>query len=114
MDGVEGRSGMWRVVARILFSVIVAIAATLCGFDSVSAGSGNGATAKPTLRIGSTNFTEQLIVAELYAQALEANGAQAEAVEELRRFLVIHPNQPDQREFRRGAEARLRALGAKP
>ena len=78
MDGVEGRSGMWRVVARILFSVIVAIAATLCGFDSVSAGSGNGATAKPTLRIGSTNFTEQLIVAELYAQALEANGYRVE------------------------------------
>jgi hypothetical protein len=45
---------------------------------------------------------------------LEANGAQAEAVEELRRFLVIHPNQPDQRELRRGAEAKLRALGAKP
>ena len=78
MDGVEGRSGMWRVVARILFSVIVAIAAALCGFDSVSAGSGDGATPKPTLRMGSTNFTEQLIVAELYAQALEANGYRVE------------------------------------
>ena len=29
---------------------------------------------KPTVRIGSTNFTEQLIVGELYGQVLEANG----------------------------------------
>jgi osmoprotectant transport system substrate-binding protein len=30
--------------------------------------------ANPTVRIGSTNFTEEVILAELYAQALEANG----------------------------------------
>lgn len=29
---------------------------------------------KPTVRIGSTNFSEQLIVGELYGQVLEANG----------------------------------------
>ena len=29
---------------------------------------------KPTVRIGSTNFSEQTILAELYAQVLEANG----------------------------------------
>lgn len=30
--------------------------------------------AKPTVRVGSTNFTEQIILGELYGQALEANG----------------------------------------
>lgn len=33
------------------------------------------ARAAPLLRVGSKNFTEQLVVAELYAQALEAAGA---------------------------------------
>jgi osmoprotectant transport system substrate-binding protein len=33
-----------------------------------------GAAGKTPVRIGSTNFTEQLIVAELYGQVLEANG----------------------------------------
>jgi osmoprotectant transport system substrate-binding protein len=32
------------------------------------------AAQKPTIRMGSTNFAEQTIVAELYAQVLEANG----------------------------------------
>lgn len=34
--------------------------------------------AKPTVRIGSTNFSEQLILGELYGQALEANGYRVE------------------------------------
>jgi osmoprotectant transport system substrate-binding protein len=33
---------------------------------------------KPTVRVGSTSFTEQVILAELYAQALEANGYRVE------------------------------------
>jgi osmoprotectant transport system substrate-binding protein len=33
---------------------------------------------KPTVRVGSTNFSEQVILAELYAQLLEANGYQVE------------------------------------
>ncbi len=37
-----------------------------------SVGAQNGS--KPTVRIGSTNFAEQLIVGELYGQVLEANG----------------------------------------
>jgi osmoprotectant transport system substrate-binding protein len=36
--------------------------------------SAGGSGAKPSITLGSTNFSEQLIVAELYAQALEANG----------------------------------------
>lgn len=33
---------------------------------------------KPTVRVGSTNFTEQLILAELYGQVLEASGYRVE------------------------------------
>ena len=33
---------------------------------------------KPPVRVGSTNFSEQIILAELYAQALEADGYQVE------------------------------------
>ncbi|MFZ0491671.1 MAG: ABC transporter substrate-binding protein [Acidimicrobiia bacterium] len=44
--------------------VAFAIVATSCG-------SGGGAT---TIKVGSTNFTEQEILGEIYAQALEANG----------------------------------------
>jgi len=33
---------------------------------------------RPLLRVGSKNFTEQLVVGELYAQALEAAGAQVQ------------------------------------
>jgi len=50
--------------------VLVVVGAALlagCGRDA-------GGAAKARLRVGSTNFTEQLILAELYAQALEANG----------------------------------------
>lgn len=36
------------------------------------------AQARPVLRVGSKNFTEQLVVGELYAQALEAAGAQVQ------------------------------------
>src|SRR4051812_18478448 len=41
-------------------------------------GTASGTAAKPTIRLGSTNFGEQLIVAELYAQVLEANGYKIE------------------------------------
>ncbi len=39
---------------------------------------GLAAAARPELRVGSKNFTEQLVVGELYAQALEAAGARVE------------------------------------
>jgi osmoprotectant transport system substrate-binding protein len=34
----------------------------------------SGSTSKPTIKVGSKNFTEQYILGELYAQALEAAG----------------------------------------
>lgn len=53
----------------IVAAVVVAAA---CAGGAAPAGD------RPTIRIGSTNFTEQLIVGELYAQALEAGGYKIE------------------------------------
>ncbi len=55
-------------VRTILLFVAIATLALSCAPRSA------GSTDKPTVRVGSTNFTEQLILAELYAQALEASG----------------------------------------
>jgi osmoprotectant transport system substrate-binding protein len=62
------RLGMPARVAFVALLVLVAACQS-------SGSSGGG---KPTVRIGSTNFTEQSILAELYAQALEANGYRVE------------------------------------
>jgi osmoprotectant transport system substrate-binding protein len=57
-----------RAVGAVL--VALALIASACGDD----GSGDGTKAGPTITVGSTNFGEQLIVAEIYAQVLEAEG----------------------------------------
>jgi osmoprotectant transport system substrate-binding protein len=57
-----------RAPIRVAIVLLTAVfAASACG------GTGTGG-AKPTVTIGSTNFSEQLILGELYAQLLEANG----------------------------------------
>ncbi len=48
--------------------IVAALVASACG----SAGTSGGA--KPAITVGSTNFSEQLILGELYSQILEANG----------------------------------------
>jgi osmoprotectant transport system substrate-binding protein len=54
---------------RIAIPVIVAaLVASACGGPATSGG------AKPPITIGSTNFSEQLVLGELYSQILEANG----------------------------------------
>jgi osmoprotectant transport system substrate-binding protein len=57
---IKSRTGIFGAIL-----VVLAIVATSCG------GSGGDAT---TITVGSTNFTEQEILGEIYAQALEANG----------------------------------------
>ncbi len=49
-----------------------------------------GAGSKLTLRIGSKNFTEQFILAEMYAQALEAKGYKVERFINLGGTLIAH------------------------
>ncbi|MGH2489914.1 MAG: glycine betaine ABC transporter substrate-binding protein [Candidatus Limnocylindria bacterium] len=54
---------------RIAIPVMVAVlVASACG------GAGTSGGAKPPITIGSTNFSEQLVLGELYSQILEANG----------------------------------------
>lgn len=55
-----------------LFSLalIVAIVLAACGDSTAS----TGEDGKPTIKIGSKNFTEQFILGEIYAQALEGAG----------------------------------------
>jgi osmoprotectant transport system substrate-binding protein len=58
-----------RPVIRVAIPFIVAaLVASACG------GAGTSGGAKPAITIGSTNFSEQLILGELYSQILEANG----------------------------------------
>jgi osmoprotectant transport system substrate-binding protein len=62
-----------RASVRVAIAFLVAaVVASACG--GTSTGGGGSPAAKPNVTIGSTNFSEQLIVGELYAQLLEANG----------------------------------------
>ena len=48
------------------------------------------AAAQQPFRVGSKNFTEQFVLAELYAQALEANGIKVERKLNLGGTLIAH------------------------
>jgi osmoprotectant transport system substrate-binding protein len=61
-------------VSRLMFGLAVASMLAFGGALVASAVSAAPAAQKPTIRMGSTNFAEQTIVAELYGQVLEANG----------------------------------------
>jgi osmoprotectant transport system substrate-binding protein len=53
-------------------------AAALAGLTGCTRSPGTRGGATPVVRLGSTNFSEQLVVAELYGQTLEANGYRVE------------------------------------
>lgn len=60
---------------RRAFLLSLSAGAVFLGGCSRPGSASSGASGnKPTITMGSTNFSEQLIVAELYAQALESNG----------------------------------------
>lgn len=61
-----------RLRSRVVGAALIALALVVsaCGDD----GSGDGPKDGPTITVGSTNFGEQLILGEIYAQVLEANG----------------------------------------
>ena len=77
MTRTDGSEGERRGRIRVLLIGILTVAVALCASAWVSA-AGSGSGALPSVRIGSTNFTEQLIVAELYGQVLEAHGYRVE------------------------------------
>ena len=72
----------WR---RLVLSVAL-IVSVLGAAHSGAAGEGS----KLTLRIGSKNFTEQFVLAEMYAQALEARGYRIERFINLGGTLIAH------------------------
>jgi osmoprotectant transport system substrate-binding protein len=53
---------------------LVVSACTTGGGDSTPTAPGASTAAKPSISVGSANFTEAIVVGEIYAQALEAKG----------------------------------------
>ena len=78
---------MKRAIRYAAIFLITALIAASCGGTPAP---GTGA-AKPSVKIGSTNFQEQLILGELYAQILEANGYTVERKFNLGRREVVFP-----------------------
>lgn len=68
------RSGRGAAVAAL--AVGAALVLSACGTsDSISGGSeSSGSSDSKTIKVGSAGFAESEIIAEIYAQALEANG----------------------------------------
>jgi osmoprotectant transport system substrate-binding protein len=63
---------------RAIPAVLALLALAACGNVGDSGGTEEGGGGGPTITVGSKNFTEQYVLGELYAQALEANGFNAE------------------------------------
>ena len=82
----------WRFLLMALVAVVLAIGVAACGDDD-DEGDGGGDTpaqaeggqiesnpdnGSTTITVGSKNFTEQIVLGEIYAQALEAAGYKVE------------------------------------
>ncbi|MGC1853300.1 MAG: glycine betaine ABC transporter substrate-binding protein [Solirubrobacterales bacterium] len=73
-----------RAAIAVLLALFLSLGVAACGSDddddTTSGGEGGGAivsnpdNGKVTLTVGSKNFTEQIVLGEVYAQALEAAG----------------------------------------
>ena len=79
---MKNETKLIRVVQMILVAFALVLLAA-CGNVGSSGGSGpsagdDGGGGGPTITVGSKNFTEQYVLGELYAQALEANGFNVE------------------------------------
>jgi osmoprotectant transport system substrate-binding protein len=71
---VKNRTKLIRAIPAVLAALALTLLAA-CGNVGDTGGSGDeGGGGGPTITVGSKNFTEQYILGELYAQALEANG----------------------------------------
>ncbi|CAN5617598.1 hypothetical protein BH24ACT22_BH24ACT22_03800 [soil metagenome] len=64
-----------RAVPAVLATLVLLLVAAACGNSGGGGGEGGGEGGSgPTITVGSKNFTEQYILGNLYAQALEAKG----------------------------------------
>jgi len=80
------RSFRIRTVGATVLAL--ALVASACGDDDAS---GDVPADGPTINVGSTNFGEQLIVGEIYAQAMEAAGYPVETSFNLGSREVVNP-----------------------
>jgi len=72
--------------------LVAAFVASACGGASTSGGTtGTPAVAKPSVKVGSTNFFEQGILGELYAQILENSGYKVERKFNLGSREIVQP-----------------------
>ncbi|HEX9496340.1 MAG TPA: ABC transporter substrate-binding protein [Candidatus Limnocylindria bacterium] len=78
---------MLRTTRVAILLLIVALVASACGGSS----GGGTAAAKPTVKVGSTNFYEQTILGELYAQILENGGYTVERKFNLGNREIVEP-----------------------
>ncbi len=68
-----------RAVVAVLLALATAALVASCGnAGGGGQGGGGGGEDSATIAVGSKNFTEQYILGEMYAQALEANGFNVE------------------------------------
>jgi osmoprotectant transport system substrate-binding protein len=74
---MKNRTKMIRAVPSLLV-ILALLLAVACGNVGGSEDSGSGGGGGPTIIVGSKNFTEQYILGNMYAQALDANGFNAE------------------------------------
>src|SRR3712207_5636663 len=74
---MKNRTKLIRAIPALLAALAITLLVA-CGNVGGTGESGGGEGGGPTITIGSKNFTEQYILGELYAQALEANGFSVE------------------------------------
>ena len=78
---------MHRVTRVAIAFLTVVLVASACG----GSGTGGGTAAKPSVKVGSTNFYEQGILGELYAQILENSGYPVERKFNLGNREIVEP-----------------------
>ena len=76
---------MQRGIRVAIMFLVAALVASACG------GSGSSSGPKPTVKVGSFNFPESVLLGEMYAQALEANGYTVERKLNLGNREIVFP-----------------------
>src|SRR5687767_5557226 len=73
--GLMKRSAFLRLAVAAGAAAVGTTALAACGQAGPG---GGGSAAKPTVRVGSANFPEAIILGEMYGQVLEASGFRVE------------------------------------
>ena len=85
------RLRMMVIAASLVTSLVMGACSQVGGTSGKPESAKAGGGAKPTVRVGSTNFGEQVILAEAYAQILEANGYTVERKLNLGNREIVQP-----------------------